>query len=249
MIETNDPPWRNGKFRSQCNDSQVQRCRRAWTDCFVLEQMCFIRSHVLQSWASLGFLQCLSSAAKLSRMVASHFYEERHSDNNSGKLVNLAQRRQNTWSGFGQLNTQFRRWTWPATRIKLSRCFSLWLINMHLKIKSSDRLVTTTRQHTTTLLNQFWLFANDQFGFVPKSKNSHHTPRCIGIIFRAITFDGFNFSLAHMISLCHPHSATIYKRSSFFSADILKAPLKVIMTSSELSFKDAKLGLRNGINL
>lgn len=64
VIETNDPPWRNGKFRSQCNDSQVQRCRRAWTDCFVLEQMCFIRSHVLQSWASLGFFTVFEQRCK-----------------------------------------------------------------------------------------------------------------------------------------------------------------------------------------
>lgn len=110
---------------------------------------------------------------------------------------------------------------------------SVILINMRSKYQvmlTSDPLVTATRQHTPWLFvllsfNLFLFFANEltapcrrpQFGcFVPEPRNFHDTP------------DAFFFSVWLILTVfiffgsynCHPHSATIYKRSSYCSTDI-----------------------------
>lgn len=71
-------------------------------------------------WAALQSCRCWCSRHVLQRGPSDTSSSRRKSSQGD-----LAQRRRNTWLGFGQLDAQFRCWTWPVTRVNL--------INIRLK--------------------------------------------------------------------------------------------------------------------
>lgn len=148
--------------------------------------------------------------------------------------VNLVQRRQNT-----RLSPDFGRWReWS-------------LINMYLKTKSSDPLITTTSRHTQ---RRFLFCANEltascqwsQFGcFVPSSRSGHYAPDAFlflpWLFLRVLIIFG-SYDLTMLSSLCND----LQKVLMLFHWP-RKGPLEVIMTESEFLFKVAKLAWGTGL--